>query len=173
MGILSWLRQKKETEPKQKSQKLEDFSIPIFRTEDDKRILETRIKPVKIPTIVDIGEKLGLILKQLEEIKTEMVSKSWLNTQYDDTSVMSQKIDMILKKIQPVNFEITDEILHKEKNDADEIIRLLSQQDKLTYSKIKEKTGLSDPVLSHRLKKLVNKNKLNRQRKGRSVFYSV
>ena len=56
MGILSWLRQKKETEPKQKSQKLEDVSIPIFRTEDDKRILETRIKPVQIPTILDIGQ---------------------------------------------------------------------------------------------------------------------
>lgn len=169
MGIFNWFRHKQYIHQKEDiSQNLHDISIPIYRTESKDKILETRIRPVKIPTIVDIGEKLGLILKELQEIKFEMVSKSWLNSEYNDTNDISKKIDIILQEIQSINY-YDKNIIKK----ADDIIELLASGNKMTYSEIKEKIGITDPTLSRQLKTLVDNNTIKRERKGRSVFYFV
>ncbi|MHA1790631.1 MAG: hypothetical protein ACTSXT_15560, partial [Candidatus Helarchaeota archaeon] len=100
MGIFSWLREKKKKE----SQNFDDISIPVYRKETENKILETKIRPVKIPTIVDLGQKLGLILKELQEIKENMVSKDWLRSEYNDTSEITTKLDTILQNINNLNF---------------------------------------------------------------------
>lgn len=177
MGIFDWFKDEK---PKEKeinsSQKLETVSIPIYKAENKDKIMETHIRPVKIPTIVDIGEKLGRILKELEEIKIEMVSKSWLNSQYNDTNDISQKIDTILKKLESpkkIEKDVVKELSVDITKKRDNIIQLLSKKNKLTYSQIKNEIGVSDPTLSRRLKSLVKRNLIKREKKGRSVFYSI
>jgi len=170
MGFLSWFKQKKEKE----SQELQDISMPIYRKETEDKIMETRIRPVKIPTILDLGEKLGLILEELQKIKINMVSKDWLISEYDDTSEMTNKLDTILQDINNLNF-LTKDLrgLSSKTEETNIIFDLLSQEGKLNYSHIKNKTGLSDPTLTKQLKQLTTQGKISRERQGKSVFYSI
>ena len=170
MGFLSWLKQKKEKEP----QNFQDISIPVYRRETEDKILETRIRPVKIPTIVDLGEKLGLILRELQEIKTNMASKDWLRSEYNDTSEINNKLDTILQNFNNLNF-LTQDLrgLSYPVEETNVILDLLSQEGKLNYSQLKNKTGLSDPTLTKQLKQLTTQRKISRERQGKSVFYSI
>ena len=170
MGFLSWLKQKREKEPPN----LQDISMPIYRRETEDKIMETRIRPVKIPTIVDLGEKLGLILKEIQEIKTAMVSKDWLRSEYNDTSEITNKLDTILQNFNNLNFLSQDlRGLSYPVEKTNIILDLLSQEGKLNYSQIKNKTGLSDPTLTKQLKQLTIQKKISRERQGKSVFYSI
>ena len=177
MGIFSWLKHNKKKE----SRNFDDISIPIYRKETENKILETKIRPVKIPTIVDLGQKLGIILKELQEIKENMVSKDWLRSEYNDTSEITTKLDSILQNINNLNFLRQDlrglrssvDSVNLKKEERNIILDLLSQEGKLNYSQLKNKTGLSDPTLTKQLKELTSQGKISRERQGKSVFYSI
>lgn len=140
--------------------------MPIYRRETEDKIMETRIRPVKIPTIVDLGEKLGLILKEIQEIKTAMVSKDWLRSEYNDTSEITNKLDTILQNFNNLNFlsqNLRGLSYPVEKTNI--ILDLLSQEGKLNYSQIKNKTGLSDPTLTKQLKQLTTQKNIKEKDK--------
>jgi len=105
MRLFSWiksLRTKKETI----ADNME--SIPILRTETPEKIIETRIKPIKIPTIVDISGRLGEISRHLMELRDETVTKYWFKSEYEDTgSEVINRLVNIEKSLSTIHHTLT------------------------------------------------------------------
>lgn len=80
MGIRSWLGKLLTTET-------HDINpISVYKLETPDKIIETKIQPVRVPSIVDVGERLALILRDIAHIKDEMISKAWFNQEFEDAT---------------------------------------------------------------------------------------
>jgi len=186
MGVGSWLKSMFKTEKEQ----INDTSIepiPILRVETPEKIVETKIKPVKIPTIMDIGQRLGLIFHDITDLKREMVSKSWFKTEYEDSSPeiidKLEKIESKLSVIQEslvkstaLSKEITKPSIvklsyPKPLNVQDKILNVIQKKKKIRYKDIATEIPVSDPTLCKYLKKLLTMNMITKRRVGKAVFY--
>jgi len=186
MGVGSWLKSMFKTEKEQ----INDISfkpIPILRMETPEKIIETKIKPVKIPTIMDIGERLGLISHDLTDLKREMVSKSWFKTEYEDSSPeiidKLEKIESKLNVLQEslVKFNVLTKEITKTPstklsypetlNIHDKILDIIQKEKKIRYKDIAARLPVTDPTLCKYLKKLLIMNKITKRRVGKAVYY--
>lgn len=189
--LKSVLRKEKEIAETDLDGTKDEPTIPLYKLESPDRVVETRIKPVKMPSIVDVGGKLGIMSRDLEEIKRDMVSKSWLRAEYDDSSEIIERLERIEEEINNLNnltkglndhlsddlklskIKLNDRILKKPRpiNIPNKLFEIISKKKKLTYSEIKNEIKISDPTLSKYLKKLINENKIKREKIGRHVYY--
>jgi hypothetical protein len=195
MSVTSWF---KSVFGKRKEQS--DFEsiepIPILRTETPQKIIETKIKPVKIPTILDIGERLALISNHLGIMKDEMVSKSWFKTEYeyagsefiDKISTIEMKLDSLediitrlndlINNLSNLNKSITKGNLINIKRPmakftiSNEILDIIVENKKIRYKDIRANINVSDPTLCKYLKILLKAKKIKRIQEGKSVFYT-
>jgi hypothetical protein len=192
MNVGSWLRTLFKSE---KKERLQMKPISIFKIETPEKIVETKIQPVKIPTIVDIGERLGRICRDLSILKKEMVSKSWFKSEYEDTG------ELVVKKLDKVNIKLDTLIesfsrfnnefktlLKKLSNftkstepelgkiitsTPDQIYNIIKRERKIRYKDIARMVPVTDPTLSKYLKKLVTNNKIKRTKIGKAVYYEI
>jgi Fic family protein len=190
MGIYSWVKTLFRT----KTETLNGTapSISILRTETPERVIETRIKPIKIPTIVDVGERLGLINKHLIELKNEMATRSWFKSEYEDTgtevldrlevientlNTLQTSLNQITKGLSNFTKGITKIDLSKTIRPKDNftipnrILEIINQRKRIRYKDIAVELRFSDPTLSKYLKILCNENKLKRIKEGKAVYY--
>lgn len=187
--MFSWLKQKLL---QQKTVVNQNESITISKTETPDKIIETRIRPVKIPTILDIGEKLGHISNDLSSIKTDIVSRSWFKSEYEDCSPL---IIDDLRKIQKSLNLLIDTVNHINNNlsnftktysytkgvdlppypmmfhTPDHIIELIKKNGPMRFKELRTLLNVTDPTLSKYLKKLTLDNVLIRKKSGKAVFY--
>ena len=196
MGLGSWLKHvfKKE----RISEGRTDFeSISVLKTETPEKIVETRIRPIKIPTIIDIGERLGLISRDVLDLKQDMVSKSWFMSEYesDGTRIM-EKLDKIesrldnlqnllgqlndftksfTKDLSKITKTETEKIIYPRVSvDVPEIIlKIIQDNRRIRYKEIALRVNVTDPTLSKHLKTLVKDNKVKKTRVGKAVFYEI
>jgi len=165
--------------------------IPIFKTETPEKIVETRIKPVKIPTILDLGEKLSSIFNNLSLLKEEIVTKSWFSSQYEDSSYeILNSLDDVNKRLHDIqNLLINTNNLSKNLSDVISKINLPSHHEKLSpsemilyvlknnkrlrYKDIVHILPFSDPTISNHIKILLKNNKINRSKLGKAVYYEL
>jgi len=182
MGIFSrfkYLFKSKDSNPPDNS--LPEFSV--FKTETPEKIIETRIKPIKIPTILDLGEKLSYLSLHLSSLKEDVVTKSWFLSQYEDAS---NEILNSLNDINKVVYEIKDiltdtknlsknlsNISNKKLNASDMILNILKENEKLRFRDIVSLLPFSDPTISKHIKILLNNNKIKRTKSGKAVFYEL
>lgn len=174
-----------------------DFTEPIsvLKVETPTKIFETRIKPVKVPNIVDVGERLGLIHRDVSEIKNEMVSKTWFKSEYEDKDEemtdklenISSKISILEEKFAELN-DLTKLLSNNLSNNlaiqprekslieskiSDKILNLIEKEKKIRYKDIINNLGVSDPTLCKYLSSLLDSNKIKRIKDGKAVFYTT
>jgi DNA-binding transcriptional ArsR family regulator len=182
MGLSSWLRNKFKRE-------VPPSTLQISKIETPEKIIETKITPVRVPTVVDIGGRLALISRDLFELKQEMVSKSWFKTEYDDaSSAILERLEKIDLKIESLNSllkelsnvtkgikpELSKEPFYQETfNTKDEILKTIINSKKIRFKDLSNRLNISDPTLSKYLKILLGLNKIKRTRTGKAVFYEV
>ena len=190
MGLISWIKSMFATE----NDKYIDTSfkdIPIFKTETPEKIVETRIKPVKIPTILDLGEKLSSIFNNLSLLKEEIVTKSWFSSQYEDSSyeILNSLDDVnkrlhdiqnllintnnLSKNLSDVLTKFQSPLYHKKLSPSEMIIYVLKNNKRLRYKDIVHILPFSDPTISNHIKILLKNNKINRSRVGKAVYYEL
>jgi hypothetical protein len=194
MGLGSFL---KSIFTDEKTNGKDDFTEPIsiLKTETPTKIFETRIKPVKVPSIVDVGERLGLIYRDVSEIKNEMVSKMWFKSEYEDKDEemtdklenISSKISILEEKIAELN-DLTKLLSNNLSNNlaiqprekslieskiSDKILNLIEKEKKIRYKDIINNLGVSDPTLCKYLSSLLDSNKIKRIKDGKAVFYTT
>ena len=190
MGLISWIKSMFTTE-KDKYIDTSFNDIPIFKTETPEKIVETRIKPVKIPTILDLGEKLSSIFNNLSLLKEEIVTKSWFSSQYEDSSYeILNSLDDVNKRLHDIqNLLINTNNLSKNLSDVISKINLPSHHEKLSpsemilyvlknnkrlrYKDIVHILPFSDPTISNHIKILLKNNKINRSKLGKAVYYEL
>lgn len=169
-------------------------SIPVLRTETPTKIIETRIKPIKIPTIVDVGGKLGVISREIIELKNDIVTKSWFKTEYEDTGsevigrLMRIEDALILLKNNILQFndnlskftKTIDKIELKKPPSRigvlgipGQILDLLKEGGQTRYKDLSGQLNISDPTLSKYLKMLCKTNKIKRKKIGKAVYYEL
>jgi hypothetical protein len=189
MGIKTWLNKilKKDT--------YQIVPIPIYRLETPDKIVETKIQPVKIPTIFDVSERLANLSRDISILKNEMVSKSWFKNEFEDISPsIIDKLNEItnnLRSLQESFTNFTNLLSSKLSNftkdstvrfsdvnhfsmplDTSEIIyKIVKAHKKIRYKDIKKQIPVSDPTLSKYLKILVFNKKIRRKKVGKAVFY--
>ncbi|MDI6825919.1 MAG: winged helix-turn-helix domain-containing protein [Candidatus Aenigmarchaeota archaeon] len=186
MGIGSWLKNKFKKETSLKM-------LQISRIETPERIVETKIRPVRIPTILDIGERLALLSRDLSDLKQEMVSKSWFRSEYEDIgSAVIEKLEKLESKVESLNNllknlsnqlsnlsggikpDLSKESFYEGTFDVErKILEIILKSKKIRYKDISRKLSVSDPTLSKYLKILLNSNKIKRTRTGKAVFYEA
>jgi len=191
MKIVSWVKSIFQ------SKRLNTISmepIPILRTETPTKVIETRIKPIKIPTIVDVGGKLGIISKEIMELKNDIVTKSWFKTEYEDTG--SEVIDRLIQ-IEDSLTLLKNNILQFNNNLSKftktidkielresplkigvlgipgQILDLLKERTQARYKDLSGQLNISDPTLSKYLKMLCKTNKIKRKKIGKAVYYEL
>jgi len=163
-----------------------DNSLPefsIFKTETPEKIIETRIKPIKIPTILDLGEKLSHLSSHISSLKEDVVTKSWFLNQYEDAS---NEILNSLNDINKIVYEIKDiltdtknlsknlsDVSNKRLNASDMILNVLKKNEKLRFRDIVSLLPFSDPTISKHIKILLNNNKIKRTKIGKAAFYEL
>ncbi len=191
MGLGSWLSnllvKKKEI-----FEKSEVSEIPLNRMETPDKILETWLRPVKLPSTIEIGERLGFILRDLSDLKQEMVSKSWLKTEYEDTSpLIIDKLSKIESKFDELNSLLNNlsnilsnlkifpqlelsKLTPTEYRDINEkILGLIQESQKIRYKDIAKELNVTDPTITKHLKFLLNSNKIKKTKIGKAVFYEL
>ncbi len=191
MKIASWIKSIFQSK-KSKITSIEPVSI--LKTETPTKIIETRIKPIKIPTIVDVGEKLGFIFKEIMELKNDIVTRSWFKSEYENTG--SEVIDrliriedaLILLKNNILQFnndlskftKIIEKIELRQPPDRvgvfgipNQILDLLKQMGQARYKDLSDQLNISDPTLSKYLKILCKSNKIKRKKIGKAVYYEL
>jgi len=191
MGLGSWLRNiivgKKEI-----SEKSDISDITLTRLETPEKILETKIKPFKIPTTVEIGERLGFILRDLSDLKQEMISKSWLKTEYEDASPqIIDKLGKIESKLEELNDlinnlsnilsnlrvygkpELSKPTPTKHLDINEKIIEIIQKSQKIRYKDIAKELNVTDPTITKHLKFLLDSNKIRKTKIGKAVFYEL
>jgi len=191
MEIVSWV---KSIFKSKRSNVTSMEPITILKRETPTKIIETQIKPIKIPTIVDVGGKLGTISKEIMELKNDIVTKSWFKTEYEDTG--SEVIDR-LTRIEDTLGLLKNNILQFDDNLSkftktidkielrklparigvfgipSQILDLLKERDQMRYKDLSGQLNISDPTLSKYLKILCNKNKIKRKKIGKAVYYEL
>ena len=182
MSLGSWLRDKFK-----KESSLE--TLQISKIETPEKIVETKITPVKVPTIVDVGGKLALISRDLMELKQEMVSKSWFKSEYEDAGyAILERLEKIESNIESLNNLLNDlsnvtkaikpdlskEPLYEETfNTKEKILEIIINSKKIRFKGLSNKLKISDPTLSKYLKILLNSNKIKKTKIGKAVFYEL
>jgi DNA-binding transcriptional ArsR family regulator len=191
MGLGSWLSnllvKKKEI-----SEKSEVLEIPLNRLETPEKILETRLRPVKLPSTIEIGERLGFILRDLSNLKEEMISKSWFKTEYEDTSpLIIDKLSKVESRLEEFNGLLNNlsnilsnlkvygkpelsKITPTEHLDINEkILDIIKKSQKIRYRDIAKELNVTDPTITKHLKSLLNSNKIRKTKIGKATFYEV
>jgi predicted DNA-binding transcriptional regulator len=190
MGFGSWLSNLL-VKKKEFSTKSEGFEIPLTRTETSEKILETKIRPVKLPSIIEIGERLGFILRDLSDLKQEMVSKSWFKTEYEETSPeIIEKLGRIESKLEELNGliknlsnilsnfgyvkpELSKPIVTERFDINEKILDIIGKSQKIRYRDIAKELNVTDPTIAKHLKILLNSSKIRKTRVGKAVFYEL
>jgi len=176
MGVRSWLGNLLGREPTPIS------PLSVYKLETPDKIIETKIQPVKLPTVVDIGERLGTLVRDVSYLKNEMVTKSWFRRDFED---MTPQIINLLNEINEnlrvllSNFtknQISpkiDDIEHFDQplKTSEFLLKIIKSQKKVRYKNIKKQIFVSDPTLSKYLKLLVKTKKIRRIEIGKAVFY--
>jgi DNA-binding transcriptional ArsR family regulator len=182
MGLSSWLRDKfKKETPLQ--------TLQISKIETPEKIVETKITPIRVPTVVYIGGRLALISRDLSELKQEMVSKSWFRTEYEDAGTgILEKLKEIDSKIESLNSllkelsnvtkcikpDLIKEPFYEETfNTKGKILEIIINSNKIRFKDLSNRLNISDPTLSKYLKILLSSNKIKRTRIGKAVFYET
>lgn len=183
MGFASTLKSIFRTKKKESVPSEEYSQFIEFPTQ---KIIETRIKPIKIPTLLDLGGKLEIILNSVQDIKHEMVSKAWLRAEYDEGRKIVEKLDNIDQKLNSllnvmnkfvVNLSVTEKEKSEEKthglHPTEKILSIISQKERINFSDLRNLVDISNPTLSKYLKQLLEKNKIEKEKEGRFIYYSV
>ena len=171
--------------------------IPVYRLETPDKIVETKIQPVKIPTVFDISERLANLSHDISGLKNEMVSRSWFKNEFEDTSPsLIEKLDEINDNLQSLQdgftnftnsfssklsnftkdtvFQFTDvDHFSTHLNTSEIIYKVIKSHKKTRYRDIIKHVPVSDPTLSKYLKILVHDKKIRRTKIGKAVFYEA
>jgi len=179
-----------------KSDQIEPISV--YRVETPDKIVETKIQPVKLPTVFDISERLVNLSNDIYLLKNEMVSRSWFKNEFQDISPsITDKLDKIhetLLSLQDAFNNFTNAFSSKLSNftkdgetisfadinhfnaplSTSEVIHeIIKKNKKIRYKDIIKHVPISDPTLSKYLKILTTKNKIRRIKIGKAVFYEA
>jgi len=160
-------------------------SIPILRKETPDKIIETEIRPIRIPTIMDIGERLAHISRDLSHLKNEMISKSWFKLEYEDTGSESiEKLSSIESKLNILINTLSDFTKQFSKTDlieigypkiklsiSDRILNIIKKKKKIRYKDIAASLDVTDPTLCKYLKILLESKKIKKVKEGKAVYY--
>ncbi|MCX6821480.1 MAG: winged helix-turn-helix domain-containing protein [Candidatus Aenigmarchaeota archaeon] len=191
MGLGSWLSnllvKKKEI-----SEKSEFSEIPLNRLETSDKILETRIRPVKLPSTIEIGERLGFILRDLSNLKEEMISKSWFKAEYEDASPeIIEKLGKVESRLEQLNGllnnlsnvlsnlqvygkpELSKTITTEQLDINEKILDIIKKSQKIRYKDIAKELNVTDPTITKHLKILLTSNKIRKTKVGKAVFYEL
>lgn len=191
MGLGSWLSnllvKKKEI-----YEKSEVSEIPLNRLETSDKILETRLRPVKLPSTIEIGERLGFILRDLSNLKEEMISKSWFKTEYEDTSpLIIDKLSKVESKFDELNSllnnlsnilsnlqlyakpELSKTTTTEQLDINEKILDIIKKSQRIRYRDIAKELNVTDPTIAKHLKLLLNSNKIKKTKIGKAVFYEL
>jgi len=170
--------------------------IPIYRLETPDKIVETKIQPVKIPTIFDVSERLANLSHDIFILKNEMVSRSWFKNEFQDispsiidklneisngihslqntfnnfTNPIPSKLSNFTKDTSSVQFADISRFTTL-LNTSDIIYEIVKAHKKIRYKDIIKFVPISDPTLSKYLKILVSEKKIRRIKVGKAVFY--
>jgi len=184
MRLISWFKSLYE---KDKSINTNFESISVFKTESPGKIIETKIRPVKIPTIVDIVDRLSSIFYELNSLKNDMVSKSWFQVQYEDSTVdVLNRLDSIERALNNINLKLSNftksisdfkkpesELLEPPLSVSERIYNIIRIKKHVRFKDIVNLLPFSDPTISKYLKILTNSKKIKRVKTGKAVFYSL
>lgn len=191
MGLRYWL--KSIFKAKEQKDTFID-SVPIFKSETPTKIVETRIKPIKIPTIVDVGERLGLISKEILEMKNDLVTKTWFMGEYEDAGSevidklenIEEKLNLLTQNISQLTHDLSNFTKKINKSEItvpidhinilsipDQILHFLEKKGKLRYKDLRSLLKTSDPTLSKYLQNLHKFNKIKRIKAGKAVYYEL
>jgi len=191
MGVTSWVKSFFQTE---ETNEEPIVSIPISKTETSNKIIETRIRPVKIPTIMDIGERLGIIYRELVEIKNDMVSRSWFKLEYEDSGLeiidkmnrLEESMSLLKDNVTKLNNNLSKITKSSERNISgktltnvsildipNRILTFLEEGGQLRYKDLRGQLNITDPTLSKYLKMLSKNNKIRRKKIGKAVYYEI
>ena len=194
MRFGSWLSnllvKKKEVTEKSETSVTSDLSFS--RLETPEKIIETRVKPVRIPTTVEIGERLGFILRDLSNLKEEMISKSWLKNEYEDTSpLIIDKLSKVESRLEELNGllnnlsnilsnlrvygkpELSKTITTKQLDINEKMLDIIKKSQRIRYRDIAKELNVTDPTIAKHLKLLINSNKIRKTKVGKAVFYEL
>jgi hypothetical protein len=172
--------------------------IPIYRVETPDKIIETKIQPVKMPTVFDISERLANLSHDISALKNEMVTTSWFKNEFQDTTpVMISKLNEITDDLRSLNTAFTNfantlslklsnftkstdipqiadaNYFNTSLNTPEIIHEIVKNHKKIRYKDIIKLMPVSDPTLSKYLKTLVSENKIRRIKVGKAVFYET
>jgi len=158
--------------------------LSVYKLETPDKIIETKIQPVKLPTVVDIGERLGLLIRDMSHLKKEVVTKSWFEHEFEDATPriigllneMNENLRILLSKFTKNNFNIQDTVIDDFSgplNTSDFLLKIIKSSRKIRYKAIKKQIPISDPTLSKYLKILVHDKKIRRIKVGKAVFYEA
>lgn len=159
--------------------------ISILRTETPDKIIETKIRPVRVPTIMEIGERLGLISRDLNYLKHEMVSQSWFKSEYEDTgseiieklSTIESKLNILINTLSNFTKQINKTDLIKidypktKLSISDSIFKIIKERKKIRYKDIRVSMDVTDPTLCKYLKILLESKKIKKIKQGKAVYY--
>ena len=191
MGLGSWLSnllvKKKET-----SEKSEVSEILLNRLETSDKILETRIRPVKLPSTIEIGERLGFILRDLSNLKEEMISKSWFKAEYEDASPeIIEKLGKVESRLEQLNgllnnlSNVLSNLKFYEKPELskpistgyldlnEKILDIIKKSQRIRYRDIAKELNVTDPTITKHLKILLTSNRIRKTKVGKAVFYEL
>jgi len=186
MSISSWLKSIFLTE-KEKPTTTTMEPISILRTETPDKIIETKIRPVRVPTIMDIGERLALISRDLTHLRDEMISKSWFQTEYKGTdseineklSMIESKLNILINSLSNFTKEITKTDLIKigyplvTLSISDRILEIIKERKKIRYKDIRANMNVTDPTLCKYLNILLKSKKIKKTKQGKAVYYTL
>jgi len=184
MSIKSWFKSAFGSKKKQRTLTAVE-PIPILRTETPDKIIETKIRPVKIPTIMDIGERLAFISRDLSHLKDEMVSRSWFKSEYEDTgteiieklSTIESKLNILINTLSNFTKQITKTDFTKidypqtKLSISEGILEIIKKKKKIRYKDIAASMNVTDPTLCKYLKILLKSKKIKKIKEGKAVFY--
>jgi len=170
--------------------------IPVYRVETPDKIVETKIQPVRIPTIFDVGERLANLSHDISVLKNEMVSRSWFKNEFQDispsitdklneigndisslkdtfnnfTNLLPSKLSNFTKDTSSIQFADINRF-NTLLNTSEIIHEIIKTHKRPRYKDIIKSAPISDPTLSKYLKILVSENKIRRIKVGKAVFY--
>ena len=178
MTVRSWLGKLLKREPQT------IYPLSIYKVETPDKIIETKIQPVKIPTIVDLGERLGSLSRDLSYLRNEVVTKTWFTNEFEDATPriigllneMNENLRTLLSKFtkDTTATQLTDvEHFSTSLNTPDFILKIIKSNKKVRYKDIKKQVPVSDPTLSKYLRILVHGKKIRRIKVAKAVFYEA
>jgi len=178
MGVRSWLGRllKDDTDT--------IGPLSVYRLETPQKVIETKIHPVKLPTVVDIGGRLALLLRDVSYLKKEMASKTWFMDEFQDqTPAIINLLNKINENLRILLSKFTKNTIPSQPTDIEHfsgpfntsefLLKIIKSQKKARYRDIKKQIPVSDPTLSKYLKILVSDKKIRRIKVGKAVFYEA